>query len=122
MNKSKLEQSLIELKQALRHRAKAQSDHLTYSGIAKCFEVCLEYAWKQLKRELEESGVDAFSPKDVVKAAGRAGLVADVEVWIKCINVRNFAVHDYLGVTQEEYLDLIESFVPLAAALVKKLG
>jgi len=116
---TKLEAAVQELRNALRLRSRAKREHIIYAGIAKCFEVCLEYAWKYLKRELEVSGIDVFSPKEVVKAAGQAGLIDDVELWLQCINVRNFAVHDYLGVTVDEYLSTIEAFLPLVTALTR---
>jgi nucleotidyltransferase substrate binding protein (TIGR01987 family) len=114
---SKLQQSMKDLGQALTHRAQALQEHIYYAGIAKCFEVCLEYAWKELKRRLENEGLEAYSPKEIVKAAGRAGMIDDVETWLLCINVRNIAVHDYLGVTPEEYLTTIEKFLKLVSRL-----
>jgi len=114
----KLVRSVNELKAAFAHRSKAETDYLTYAGIAKCFEVCLEYSWKFLKRRIEAEGLEAFSPKDVVKVAGQAGIIGDVELWLKAISIRNIAVHDYLGISQNEYLSLIDSFIPLAEKLI----
>jgi hypothetical protein len=34
------------------------TEHLYDCGIAKCFEVALEYGWRGLKRELESQGTD----------------------------------------------------------------
>lgn len=121
-NTEKFAQAVKELRVALRSRERALSEYVVYAGIAKCFEVCLEYAWKQIKRELDEQGLEAYSPKDVVKTAGRAGLLDDVEFWIRCINIRNIAVHDYLGVTKEEYLAVISDFLPKASKLLGKIS
>ncbi len=107
----KLKKAVSELESAYQRRQQALTDHVIYAGIAKCFEVSLEYAWKFLKSEIENRGLEAFAPKDVVKVAGKIGLIDNVEGWIEFINARNFAVHDYLGVTQEEYLELIGSFI-----------
>ncbi len=113
----KFSQSIVELELALKLRERALSEHVIYAGIAKCFEVSLEYGWKHLKRKLEEKGIEAYAPKDVVREAGRAGLIDDVEAWIRAINIRNFAVHDYLGVTPKEYLATIAKFIPNLRAL-----
>lgn len=108
---SKLNKSIRDLESGVKRRKDALNDFILYAGIAKCYEVCLEYAWKFLKLRLEDEGLEAYSPKEIVKAAGKAGLVDNVESWIEFINARNFAVHDYLGVTPGEYLNLIESFI-----------
>ena len=115
----KLEKSIADLREALAFSDKALTEHTYYAGIAKCFEVCLEYAWKQLKRKLSDEGVDSYSPKDVVRSAGRAGLIDDVERWITCINIRNLAVHDYLGISPEEYLRNIHDFLPLVEKVLE---
>lgn len=107
----KFHQSVKELRSAYKRKKESLDDYLIYAGIAKCFEVALEYTWKYLKQELEDAGLDPYSPKDVVKTAGREGIITDVEKWIKFINVRNIAVHDYLGVTQKEYLETIGEFL-----------
>lgn len=113
----KFEQAIQDLTSALSYRKRALEEKIIYSGIAKSFEVAIEYAWKFLKRELEAQSLEAYSPKEIVKTAGRAGLIDDVELWIQCLNARNIAVHDYLGITQTEYLDLIERFLPLLKKL-----
>jgi nucleotidyltransferase substrate binding protein (TIGR01987 family) len=117
----KFSQALKELEIAYKLRERANNEFVIYAGIAKCFEMALEYAWRKLKLRLESEGLEAYSPKEIVKAAGKAGLIDDVESWIECINSRNIAVHDYLGVTMEEYFDLIKRFIPLARRL-EKLG
>ena len=121
-NTDKFEHSITELKAAIQYRKKAISEHIFYAGISKCFEVCLEYAWKYLKRELDQHGLEAYSPKEIVKTAGRAGLIDEVEEWITFINIRNSAVHDYLGITPTEYMDLIERFIPQVTKLIKNAG
>lgn len=107
----KLIRAIQELEAAYQGRQQALTDHVMYSGIAKCFEVCLEYAWKHLKSKVEGRGLEDFAPKDVVKMAGKIGVTGNMESWIQFINARNFAAHDYLGVMQQEYLDLIGSFI-----------
>ena len=113
----KLQSAITELEVALKHKKDALSQHVIYAGIAKCFEVALEYGWKDLKRKLDQVGVESYAPKDVIREAGRAGLIDDVESWIRAVNIRSFAVHDYLGVTPEEYLRLIVQFLPILRKL-----
>lgn len=107
----KLEKSIAALEHALSFKKKAQDDEFYFSGIAKSFEICLEYAWKHLKKEVDEHGIEVFSPKDTIKAAGRIGLIDDVEIWLDFLVDRNLAVHDYLGISNDEYLKTIEKFL-----------
>ena len=117
MSDEKLIAAIEALEHALTFEKKAEKDEFYYNGIAKTFEVALEYAWKYLKIQIEGSGLEAPSPRDAIKQAGRIGLIDDVDLWLNCIRIRNIAVHDYLGITRNEYLDSIKKF----ARAVKKL-
>ena len=44
----KFRKSLTMLKRALKKLPGALEDPVLAAGIAKCFEVCFEYAWKHL--------------------------------------------------------------------------
>ncbi len=120
-NISKFENSLSELEKAYLRKDAAIKEYILYAGIAKCFEVCLEYAWKGMKLKIEDQGLEAYSPKEIVKVAGQIGLVDNVPRWIDFINIRNFAVHDYLGITPQEYLNTIGDFLPEVRKLKKHL-
>ena len=106
----KLKNSIKELEHALTFLPKARSDKVYLSGISKSFEVCLEYLWRHLKQRVEEEGLEAYSPKEIVKTAAKAGFIDDAEVLIECINARNSAVQDYFGTDPGEYLELIAKF------------
>jgi nucleotidyltransferase substrate binding protein (TIGR01987 family) len=106
----KLRQAVGDLKHALEFEGKASKDSFYYLGIAKAFEVCLEYAWKFLKKQVEDEGLEARSPKEAIKIAGRLDIIDDVEKWLSFINTRNLAVHDYKSISDKEYLETIHSF------------
>jgi nucleotidyltransferase substrate binding protein (TIGR01987 family) len=109
-DKSKLHESIKELEHALSFIDKAQKDQFYFGGIAKSFEVCLEYAWKYMKKSAEDQGLEVFSPKDAIKMAGRLKLIDNVERWLDFLDDRNIAVHDYLGMSNEDYLKTIQDF------------
>jgi nucleotidyltransferase substrate binding protein (TIGR01987 family) len=109
-DKSRLQTAVDDLKAALRYEKQAREERFFYSGLSKEFEVCFEYAWKALRDEVVAAGLDAPSPRDAVKQAGALGLVADVELWLDFLRIRNLAVHDYLGVPKEEYIATIKKF------------
>jgi len=102
--------SIQDLEHSLTFIKRVEEDRIFYNGISKSFETCLEYAWKYLKAKVNDEGLEAHGPKDVIKRSGRLSLVDNVEFWLKCIEARNQAVHDYLGLDKNSYLKLIEQF------------
>jgi nucleotidyltransferase substrate binding protein (TIGR01987 family) len=97
---------------------KAKQDGFYYAGISKSFEICLEYAWKYLKRCAINEGLEVYSPKDAIKAAGQLKIIDNVEKWLEFIEDRNLAVHDYLGISQDEYLKTIKGFLSEAQKII----
>lgn len=85
-----------------------------FLAMIKAFEVILEYAWKEFKREVEDSGLEAASPKDAVRQAAKLKLIKDAELWIDAINTRNMSVHDYFSSPPED-------IAPLAARVLKEV-
>ncbi len=116
--RAKLEEAIRNLGHALEFLDQAKEDRFYLSGITKSFEVCLEYAWKFMKRHEIDEGLEVYSPKDAIKQAGKIGLIDDVEKWLNFLTDRNLAVHDYLGVSDEDYLKTIQSFLVEVKKLV----
>ena len=116
-DKKKLTESFRHLMEALKYEKKAQTSPFFAAGIAKCFENCFEHAWKYLKQTVNEQGMEVYSPREAVKEAARLGLIEDLELWLGFIEDRNLSVHNYLGVSDEDYLQTIRDF----STEVKKL-
>lgn len=114
----KLTKSVADLKHALSFEKKASNDSFYYFGIAKAYEVSLEYAWKFLKKKIEDEGLEARSPKEAIKVAGRIDLIDNVEKWLSFIDNRNLAVHDYKSITDKDYLETIRSFYKEVVKLI----
>ena len=113
----KLNQAIQDLNQAMLSAAQAHKNVVIYAGISKLFETCLEYAWKYFKQQALDEGLEVFSPKDAIKMAGRMDLIDSVEDWLGFLEGRNLAVHDYQGVSQDDYLNTIRKFL----SAVKKI-
>jgi hypothetical protein len=79
--------------------------------------VLVEYSWKMMKRRVQDDGLDAPSPKAAVREAAKLRLISEPDVWILCINARNASVHDYFGITREEFLELAKKLSILAERL-----
>jgi nucleotidyltransferase substrate binding protein (TIGR01987 family) len=118
--REKLADAVEKLARALTFEKKAKSDPFYSAGLAKSFEICFEYAWKHFRRAAAEHGLDAFSPRDAIKTAGRLGLIGDVEAWLGYLEDRNLSIHDYLGVSDQDYLKTIKSFYLSAKELLSK--
>lgn len=88
----------------------AKGRSITFIAVTKAFEVGLEYGWKFLKIRVEESGLEANSPKDAVREAAHIGLIKNPDIWIAAINARNQSVHDYFSMSEGEFVKLIEGF------------
>lgn len=109
----KVERSIDDLERMIRFYEKEGTDEpAAFFATVKAFEVAVEYGWKELKRRLEEKGVDdVFAPKDIIRKAAQAGLIDDAERWLDFVDARNESVHDYYGMTQAEYIKLARQFL-----------
>ena len=115
----KFREAIANLEAALRYRGKAKSDPVFYAAVTKSFEVCFEYAWRYFKMQAQEEGLEVFSPRECVKAAGRLGIIDDVETWMEDLENRNLSVHDYLGISKTEYLQAISNFLVRVKRVMK---
>lgn len=118
LTQTNLETAISELEHALTYEKNAEKEVFFFAGISKSYEVCFEYAWKYLRQECMDQGLEVYGPKDVLKSAGRLGLINEVEKWLDFLADRNIAVHNYAGMSQSDYLQTIKGFL----AEVKKLN
>lgn len=93
-----------------------------HDACIKRFEVLFEYVWKALKLAAEYEGREAPGPRIAIQEGIRFGWVKDPDFWAMALEARNGSVHDYFGISHEEYLKLIEKFVGAVSTLLKKLG
>lgn len=71
------------------------SSELTIDGTIQRFEFCFELAWKLAKEILSFQGIDAQSPRAVIKEAFENGLIKDGKGWIDMLEDRNKTSHIY---------------------------
>ncbi len=110
--KKKLPEAAENLSEALKQYAAKESE-LNFLTVAKAFEIAIEYVWRELKRLVEDQGLEAPSPRMAIKQAAKLGLITDPETWLACLEARNNSVHDYFGISQSEYVDLARQLVDL---------
>ena len=84
-------------------------NQLEKEGVIQRFEYTLELAWKTIKDYLEQGGVvlAAATPRQVVKEAFAARVLADGQTWIDMIDHRNLLSHTYDPASFEDAVDAI---------------
>jgi nucleotidyltransferase substrate binding protein (TIGR01987 family) len=90
------DRAFVLLRSALENGSLALNQ-LEKEGVIQRFEYSFELAWKTIKDYLEESGMvfDIVTPRDVLKGAFGAKLIADGQVWIDMLHHRNLLSHTY---------------------------
>lgn len=111
-NGNKFETSVSHLKDAWQFYVDgSEPDHVRFMAVAKAFETAVEYAWKYLKRQVENEGLEAPTPKEAIRQAAKIKLIKNASAWIEFVNVRNSSTHDYFGISETYYLKNVSSFL-----------
>ncbi len=82
---------------------------LEKEGVVQRFEYCFELAWKTAKDFLEEGGFvfATLTPRQVLKDAYAAKILADGQVWIDMLDHRNLLSHTYSAASFEKAVEAI---------------
>jgi nucleotidyltransferase substrate binding protein (TIGR01987 family) len=118
---SKLKESLL----LFHNKEFSGSKHeVICDAVIKRFEIAFEYCWKLLKAAAEYQGVEANGPRPAIQEAVRFGWIKEPEFWAEALDARNGSVHDYFGISRNQYMKLIKRFsdeIDLIIAEIKKL-
>jgi nucleotidyltransferase substrate binding protein (TIGR01987 family) len=101
-------------------RGPAVLSMLEREGAIQRFEYTFELAWKVLKDYLEEEGaiVVPLTPRQVIKDAFAAGILADGQTWIEMLDQRNLLSHNYNEQVFIKAVDAIaQRYLPALAAM-----
>jgi len=74
---------------------KPSLNDLERTGVIQAYEFTFELAWNTAKDYLNERGVEAAFPRDVLKKAFQYELVTNGEVWMDMLEKRNLMAHSY---------------------------
>lgn len=88
---------------------------LEKEGTIQRFEFAVELAWKTLKDYMQNEGHQFLSetPRTVVKDAYTVGILADGQVWIDMLVLRNLLSHTYDAETfYQALVDIQARFLP----------
>ena len=112
------DRAFLLLRSALEERGLEQMSEQEKEGLIQRFEYSYELAWKTMKDYLEEQGtiINPVTPRNVIKEAFSAQIIADGQVWVDMMLPRNLLAHTYdfskfkevLDAVVERYLDAQE--------------
>lgn len=96
---SRLQHSLDQLAEALArlHEAFEQPVEapLVLDGTIQRFEFAFELFWKAFMLTLADSGIETRSPREAIRGAYAAGIVASEDAWLALLRARNLTTHTY---------------------------
>lgn len=113
------DRAFVLLREALERGPSALS-MLEKEGVIQRFEYSFELAWKTVKDYLEQSGliISPVTPRQVLKEAFAAKLLADGQVWIDMLDHRNLLSHTYDFSVFSKAVDAIAArYLPAMATL-----
>ena len=110
-----VEQALASLREALDPPPRNSRER---DGAIQRFEYTIELAWKTAQRALKELGVDAQSPKAVIRAMARQAWIDDAETWLDFLAARNATSHLYREETAAKVFAQVETFAARCGDLI----
>jgi nucleotidyltransferase substrate binding protein (TIGR01987 family) len=90
-------------------------------AVAKRFEVSFEYYWKFLKAAAEWQGTEAPGPRPAIAASHQYGWIEDPESWAGYLEARNAGVHDYFGLSSEDYAAKARAYLEAARKVLSRV-
>ena len=89
----------------------AHLNDLEREGLIQRFEYTFELAWKTLKDRLEYDGIQlpTVTPRNVIRAAFKARLIDDGDIWIDMLTDRNLMSHTYDSAVFETVAENVRS-------------
>ena len=90
------DKAFSQLKDAVELARRRQLSKLEAQSLIQGFEYTHELGWNTLKDFLEEHGtLNLYGSRDTTRAAFRAGLIENAEIWMAMIQNRNLTTHTY---------------------------
>ncbi|MDE0300878.1 MAG: nucleotidyltransferase substrate binding protein [Candidatus Poribacteria bacterium] len=90
------DKAFSQLKDAVELACSRQLSKLEAQGLIQGFEYTHELGWNTLKDFLEEQGTEnLYGSRDTTRAAFKAGLIENGEIWMDMIQSRNLTTHTY---------------------------
>lgn len=102
------DKAFSQLKEAVELARSRQLSKLEALGLILRFKYTHELGWNTLKDFLEEQGTqNLYGSRDTTRAAFRAGLIENGEIWMAMIQSRNLTTHTYNEATAAQIVEAI---------------
>jgi nucleotidyltransferase substrate binding protein (TIGR01987 family) len=119
--------ALVRMKEALGEDLSKGS--IIVDGTIQRFEFTFELAWKLTKAILNYNGIEAETPRVVIKEAFSAKLIGDGQAWIDMLEDRNKTSHIYdekqalkiYRKIKDDHARLLETFDKDIAKIIRSL-
>jgi nucleotidyltransferase substrate binding protein (TIGR01987 family) len=85
------------------------------------FEFTFELFWKSLKAYAEESGLEAFSPRDSIRIAFQLGVIQESPEWFRMLEDRNLTSHTYNEATADSSYSHFPTYTRLVRQALEEL-
>ncbi|MDR2171349.1 MAG: nucleotidyltransferase substrate binding protein [Planctomycetaceae bacterium] len=96
---------------------------LELAGLIKSYELTFELCWKTLKDYLQNDGIDAKTPREIIKKSYQVALIENVDQWLEALDVRNqfsLIYDEQIAKTAVPYVK--ETLYPMIQLCVKMLN
>jgi len=107
---------------ALKEVLAVEKTKITRDSALLRFQLCFELAWKAIKVQAQEEGVECFSPKSCFQTAFQLNLIDYDENWINMVGDRNLIVHLYEEEMADEIYGRLSDYLALFEKLHSKLN
>lgn len=107
----KLENAIASLETALNKQM--DIERISIDASIKRFVYVFELFWKLLKAILEQKGIEAQYPRDVMQQAYQGNLIDDEEMWIAMLKDRNLTSHTYDKKLADDIFKRIHQYLPV---------
>lgn len=116
--------AFAQLQDAVELAEQRKLSKLEEQGLIQAFEYTHELAWNTLKDFFEDRGVqNIYGSRDATRAAFKAGLIENGEIWMQMIESRNLTSHTYDEATAAKIVsDVIDSYFSEFKELRNKMG
>ena len=85
------------------------------------FEYCFELVWKLIKRRLKLDGIEANSPRQVIRHAFETGYIEDVDFWFELLEDRNLTTHTYNAEIADKVFESAKRLPAASRALLQRM-
>ncbi len=121
MSRERLQQRIQQFQRAVERLEEAcaqPENEFIRDSVIQRFEFCFELAWKMLRLKLLDEGIEASTPRTVIREAIGARMLQDVDRWSEMLQKRNETSHTYdEALAREVYVFVCRTALPLLQAL-----